>query len=325
MSSELILSILAIPLGFALLVWSADRFVDGASALANNLGVPPLIIGLTIVGFATSAPEMLISAFAAWDGNSGLAVGNAIGSNITNVALILGFTALLYPIAVNSSILKKELPILFGIMLLGSWMMWDQQLVLQEGVILIVALFSLMSWIVWQGLSHPDDPMTQDAAEEIPTNMTTKTAIFWLIVGLAVLLASSKLLVWGAVNIALAFGVSDLVIGLSIVALGTSLPELAATVSCARKGESDIAVGNVIGSNMFNILGVLGIAAIISPTSLDSAVLQRDIPVMFAVALLLLILSLSKGLKSPGLGKISGAILVASYLGYQGYLIYISV
>lgn len=325
MQSELILAILAIPLGFALLVWSADRFVDGASALANNLGVPPLIIGLTIVGFATSAPEMLISAFAAWDGNSGLAVGNAIGSNITNVALILGFTALFYPIAVSSSILKKELPILFGIMLFGTWMMWDLQLSSLEGSGLIIALFCLMGWIVWQGLSHPDDPMTQDAAEEIPTDMDTKTAVFWLIIGLTVLLASSKLLVWGAVSIAQAFGVSDLIIGLSIVALGTSLPELAATISCARKGEFDIAVGNVIGSNMFNILGVLGIAAVISPTQLDSAVLQRDIPVMFGVALLLLVLSLSKSIKAPGLGKFSGAILTASYLGYQGYLVYISI
>jgi len=325
MNIELILSILSIPLGFVLLVWSADRFVDGASALANNLGVPPLIIGLTIVGFATSAPEMLISAFAAFDGNSGLAVGNAIGSNITNVALILGFTAMFYPIAINSSILKKELPILFGIMLLGSWMMWDQQLAFQEGVIFLAALFSLMGWIVWQGLNHPDDPMTQDAAKEIPTDMDTKTAIFWLVIGLAVLLISSKLLVWGAVNIAQAFGVSDLIIGLSIVALGTSLPELAATISCARKGESDIAVGNVIGSNMFNILGVLGIAAIISPTPLDSAVLQRDIPVMFGVLILLLVVSLAKDFKQPGLTKAGGLLLTSSYLAYQGYLTYISV
>lgn len=325
MTTELILSILSIPVGFALLVWSADRFVEGAAALANNLGVPPLIIGLTIVGFATSAPEMLISAFAAVDGNSGLAVGNAIGSNITNVALILGFTALLYPIAISSGILKKEIPILFGIMLLGSWMMLDQELSFKEGLILLVALVLLMSWIVWQGLSHPEDPMTQDATEEIPADMSTGVALLWLLIGLAVLLASSKLLVWGAVNIALAFGVSDLVIGLSIVALGTSLPELAATISCAKKGESDIAVGNVIGSNMFNILGVLGIAAVISPTQLDPSVLNRDLPIMFGVLVLLIVLSLIKRLKSPGIGKWSGGVLALSYIAYQSYLIYISV
>lgn len=322
MSTELILSILAIPAGFALLVWSADRFVEGAAALANNLGVPPLIIGLTIVGFATSAPEMLISAFAAVDGNSGLAVGNAIGSNITNIALILGFSALLYPIAVSSSILKKEMPILLGIMALGSYLMWDKQLNQQEGWILLIALAILMAWIVWQGLNHPDDPMTGDAAEEIPDDMSTGAALLWLIIGLAVLLGSSKLLVWGAVNIAQAFHVSDLIIGLSIVALGTSLPELAATIACVKKGESDIAVGNVIGSNMFNMLGVLGIAAVLSPPQLDSAVLQRDIPVMIGVLALMVIVSLLKSVKAPGLTRWGGSILFISYIAYQGYLIY---
>ncbi len=317
MSLELALSLLAIPAGFALLVWSADRFVDGAAALANNLGVPPLIIGLTIVGFATSAPEMLISTFASLDNNSGLAVGNAIGSNITNVALILGFSALLYPIAVSSRILKQEVPLLLAIMLLGSYMMWDGELNQREGIILLTTLLVLMSWIVWQGLKHPDDPMTHDIAEEIPADMSTASALLWLLVGLAVLLGSSKLLVWGAVNIAQALGVSDLIIGLSIVALGTSLPELAATISCAKKGESDIAVGNVVGSNMFNILGVLGIAAVITPTQLDNAVLLRDLPVMFGTTLLLIALSLV----ASGLNRRAGLILTASYLCYQGWLI----
>lgn len=324
MSGELIVSILSIPLGFWLLVWGADRFVEGAAALANNLGVPPLLIGLTIVGFATSAPEMLISAFAAMDGNSGLAVGNAIGSNITNIFLILGATAIFYPIAVSSSILKKEVPILIGIMGFGSWLMWDRNLNQQEGVYLLLTLGALMGWIIWQGLSHPEDPMTQELSEEIPQDMTTARACFWLAAGLTVLLVSSKLLVWGSVNIALALGVSDLIIGLSIVALGTSLPELAATVACAKKNEPDIAVGNVIGSNMFNILGVLGIAAVIAPANYDAEVIWRDIPTMFLAAIMMIVLSYSGSFKSPQLGRISGIILTLGYIVYQGSLAYAS-
>ncbi|MGM0563839.1 MAG: calcium/sodium antiporter [Pseudomonadota bacterium] len=324
MPSELILSYLAIPLGFWLLVWSADRFVDGASALARNLGVPPLIIGLTIVGFATSAPEMLISAFAALDGNSGLAVGNALGSNITNIALILGATALLYPIAMHSGVLQKEFPVLVGIMLIGSYLMWDGHLSRNEGIGLFVGLFVLMGWIAWQGLSNPEDPLAKEMLNDPPPPMATGRAVMWLIVGLAILLASSRLLVWSSVNIALSWGVSDLVIGLSIVALGTSLPELAATMSSAKRGEHDIAVGNVIGSNMFNILGVLGIAAMLSPTTVESDVLTRDIPVMFAVAAALYALSYIGHWRKPLLKRWNGAVLLVIYIAYQFSLFYMA-
>ena len=322
MSTELILSYLSIPAGFWLLMWSADRFVDGASALAGNLGVPPLIIGLTIVGFATSAPEMLISGFAAYDGNSGLAVGNALGSNITNTALILGATALVYPIAMHSGVLNKEFPMLLFIMAVGSYLMWDGQLTRMEGAGLLVGLLLTIGWITWQGLRNPDDPLTRETVDDLPPAMSTPKALMWLAIGLGFLLASSKLLVWGAVNIAVSWGVSDLVIGLSIVALGTSLPELAATMSSAKRGEHDIAVGNVVGSNMFNILGVLGIAAAITPTAVEPDVLWRDIPTMFALTLGLIALSYFGHWKAPLLQRWNGALLLLAYVAYQVSLFY---
>jgi cation:H+ antiporter len=312
--------LLAIIGGFVFLVWGADRFVVGAAATARNLGVSPLIIGLTIVGFGTSAPEMLVSGVAAWQGNPGLAVGNAIGSNITNIALILGLTALITPLAVNSRMLKRELPILTVAMLAGLLLLLDGELSRLDGVLLLLGLLALVIWMVRTGLKDRNgDPLGTEFSAEIPRDMPMGRALFWVGVGLLVLLLSSRLLVWGAVEIAQALGVSDLIIGLSIVALGTSLPELAASVVSAVKGEPDIAIGNVIGSNLFNLLAVLGIPGLISPLLIDSAVLTRDYPVMIGLTVAFFLMAY--GFRGPGrINRLEGGLLLACYAGYQTLL-----
>lgn len=311
---------LAILGGFLFLVWGADRFVVGAAATARNLGVSPLIVGLTIVGFGTSAPEMLVSAVAAWQGNPGLAVGNAIGSNITNIALILGLTALMTPLAINSKLLRRELPILTGTMLAGLLLLLDGELSRLDGALLLLGLGVMVVWMVRSGLADRNhDALGTEFSEEIPSDMPMSLALFWVVVGLLVLLASSRLLVWGAVGIAQHFGVSDLVIGLTIVALGTSLPELAASIASALKGEPDIAVGNVIGSNMFNLLAVLGIPGLLHPLAIGQEVLSRDYPVM--IGLTLLFFAMAYGIRGPGrINRLEGAVLLACYLGYQTLL-----
>lgn len=312
--------LLAIIGGFVFLVWGADRFVVGAAATARNLGVSPLIIGLTIVGFGTSAPEMLVSGVAAWQGNPGLAVGNAIGSNITNIALILGLTALITPLAVNSRMLKRELPILAVTMLAGLALLLDGKLGRVDGALLLLGLLAMVVWMVRTGLKDRDsDPLGTEFSEEIPSGMPMGRALFWVAAGLLVLLLSSRLLVWGAVEIAQTLGVSDLIIGLTIVALGTSLPELAASVVSALKGEPDIAIGNVIGSNLFNLLAVLGIPGLISPLAIGSEVLIRDYPVMIGLTLAFFLMAY--GFRGPGrITRLDGGLLLACYAGYQTLL-----
>lgn len=312
--------LLAIVGGFVFLVWGSDRFVVGAAATARNLGVSPLIIGLTIVGFGTSAPEMLVSGVAAWEGNPGLAVGNAIGSNITNIALILGLTALITPLAVNSRMLKRELPILTATMLAGLVLLLDGTLSRLDGTLLLLGLLAMVIWMVRTSLKdRGSDPLGAEFSEEIPTGMPMGRALFWVGVGLLVLLLSSRLLVWGAVGIAQALGVSDLIIGLTIVALGTSLPELAASVMSALKGEPDIAVGNVIGSNLFNLLAVLGIPGLISPLVIGSEVLTRDYPIMIGLTVMFFLMAY--GFRGPGrINRLEGGLLLACYAGYQTLL-----
>lgn len=312
--------ILAVLGGFLFLVWGADRFVVGAAATARNLGVAPLIIGLTIVGFGTSAPEMLVSAVAALQGNPGLAVGNAIGSNITNIALILGLTALIVPLSINSKLLRRELPILMATMIAGLLLLLDGELSRLDGVILLLGLLAMVIWMVRTGLAERgDDPLGTEFSDEIPRDMSMSRALFWVGLGLLVLLASSQLLVWGAVGIAQTLGVSDLIIGLTIVALGTSLPELAASIVSALKGEHDIAVGNVIGSNLFNLLAVLGIPGLLRPLAIDSEVLTRDYPIMIGLTLMFFVMAY--GFRGPGrINRIEGGILLTCYFGYQTLL-----
>ena len=262
----MVTALAAIVGGLLLLVWSADRFVEGSAAAARHFGMPPLLIGMVIVGFGTSAPEMLVSAMAAWQNNPGIALGNAYGSNITNIALILGVTALIAPIAVHSQVLRKELPILIAVTALAAFQLRDDELSRPDAWILLGVFGVLMAWSVRQGLQQRADALGGEIERELVIHaMPLRRSLFWIALGLIVLIASSRLLVWGAVEIAHALGVSDLVIGLTIVALGTSLPEFASSIMAIRKGEDDIALGNVIGSNLFNTLAVVGIAGAIRP------------------------------------------------------------
>ncbi|MEF1309364.1 calcium/sodium antiporter [Vibrio mytili] len=319
----MLLATLAIIAGFALLVWSADKFVEGAAASANYAGMPPLLIGMLVVGFGTSAPEMVVSAMAAMDGNPALALGNAVGSNIVNITLILGVTAIIAPIAVHSSIIRKELPILLLVTLVIGAMLWNHHISTLEAWALIGGFMLLIGWSIWSALRSKGDHLEQEMGDELSSqSMSMKSSIFWLITGLILLIVSSRILVWGAVEIAQELGVSDLLIGLTIVALGTSLPELAASIVAARKGEHDIAVGNVVGSNMFNSLAVIGIAGTIEPiANIGAEVFWRDWTSMLFVTGLLLLTAARFG-KSQTITRIEGVVLLACYLGYNGYLIY---
>jgi len=303
--------------GFILLVWGADRLVAGASSLARNLGVAPLIIGLTIIAFGTSAPELVVSAVAAYRGNAGLAVGNAIGSNIANIGLVLGITAIVYPLKVESEILKREYPILILIMIASFIMAADMLYSRTEGWLLLTGLAALLIWMVRFGLKRgPEDPLTEEFAAEIPTDMPTRVAVKWLLVGLVILPLSSRFLVEGAVTVARVLEVSEAVIGLTIVAFGTSLPELAAALTSALRREDDLAIGNIIGSNMFNILGVLGIAATIHPVHIQEIMLKRDFPVMFILTVLLFFMAY--GINGPGrISRKSGFLLLTIFLSHQ--------
>ena len=318
----MVLYLAAIIAGFVILVWSADKFVEGAASTAKHLGMPSLLIGILIVGFGTSAPEMVVSAIAAMEGNPALALGNALGSNIVNIALILGITAIVAPITVNSKIVKKEIPLLLLIVLASGYLLLDNSLTLGEGIVLISGFFTLIAWSIVSAFRGRGDTLEAEMDSElIEHEMTLKVGIIWLVIGLLLLIASSRLLVWGAVGVAHEFGVSDLIIGLTIVALGTSLPELAASVIAARKGEHDIAIGNVVGSNMFNILAVIGIATIIAPMNgIPVEVLNRDWIVMFVLTIALLVMSYGFRNKEGKITRFEGMILVVCYIAYNSYL-----
>lgn len=317
----MLVAILAVVAGLALLVWSADKFVDGAASTARHFGMPSLLIGMVIVGFGTSAPEMVVSALAASQGNPGIALGNALGSNITNIALILGLTAVISPIAVQSKILRKELPLLMGVTLLAIGLLWDLNISKWDAIILLAGFAAFMGWSIWQGMQKGSDSLATEVELEVSQHtMALRIAILWLVIGLILLVASSRLLVWGAVEIAQAFGVSDIIIGLTIIAVGTSLPELASSIIAIRKNEHDLALGNVIGSNLFNTLAVIGIAGAIHPLSVESEVLWRD--AMFMGVLTLSLFIVSYGFKGQGrINRVEGSILLLSYIAYTSYLI----
>ncbi|MDO5638798.1 MAG: calcium/sodium antiporter [Neisseria sp.] len=310
---------LAVIVGLMLLVWSADRFVEGASATAQHFGMSPLLIGMVIVGFGTSAPEMVVSVLAAMQGNPGIALGNAYGSNITNIALILGITALISPIVVQPQIIRREMPVLLAVTALAIGLLWDGMLSFADGVILMTTLVLLMGWTMLRNMKGRDN-IVRDIADEFATpesRMSLRRALFWLVLGLGVLILSSRLLVWGAVTIAQALGVSDLIIGLTVVAIGTSLPELASSVIAARKGEHDIALGNIIGSNLFNTLAVVGLAAAISPMEVAAEVLNRDVLVMTTLTVLLLVFAWS----GRRINRLQGGVFLAAYAAYTVYLV----
>ncbi|MDZ7851755.1 MAG: calcium/sodium antiporter [Halomonas sp.] len=318
----MLLPILAIILGIVLLLWSADRFVEGAAAVAGHLGLPSLVIGMVIVGFGTSAPEIVVSIMAALDGNPDLALGNALGSNIYNVGLIIGVTALIVPIAVHSTIIRRELPLLLLFGTVAGVLFWNGQLSRLESLLLLLGFFALMGWTIWTALRGKDDPLAAETEQELSTHaMTLGRAILWLVVGLALLLVSSRMLVWGAVSVASALGVSDLIIGLTIVALGTSLPELASSIAAVRKGEHDIAMGNVVGSCMFNLLAVVGIAGVIAPMeALSADIMLRDWPVMMAMIVSLFVMGY--GFRGEGrINRIEASALLLGLVVYNGWLV----
>lgn len=307
--------------GFALLIWGADRFVIGAAGTARNLGVPALLIGLTVVALATSAPEILVSVSASLDGNADLAIGNAVGSNIANVALVLGAAALLRPLSVRSTVLQREMPALLAVTLLCVMLLLDNELSRLDGALLVAGLFVVMHWLVRLAtVPSESDPLTAEIEAEIPAGITMPRAVFWLVVGLAVLLGGSEILVWGAHNLAVALSVSDMIIGLTVVAVGTSLPELAVSMVSALKKEHDIALGNIVGSNMFNCLAVIGPAGLIDPMVFDPSLLQLHLPVMIAVTLVLFGLTYN----FTGTGHISrwhGSGLLLVFIGYEGHIL----
>lgn len=316
------LAFIAVVFGLALLVWSADRFVEGSASTAGYFGMPPLLIGMVIVGFGTSAPEMVVSALAALEGSPGIALGNAYGSNIANIALILGVTALISPIMVHSTVLRKELPILALVTLFTVVLIADYDLSRLDAVILLLVFFSLMAWTIYQGLKQKTDALAKEVeAEAAGKTMPLKRALFWLVAGLLMLIASSRILVWGAVEIAQLFGVSDMIIGLTIVAIGTSLPELASSVAAARKGEHDIALGNVLGSNLFNTLAVVGIAGTIHPFAVAPETLSRDMVVMGALTVSLFLTGYGFRGRQGRINRFEGAALLLVYVGYTAWLI----
>jgi len=320
----MLLSVVAVVFGLALLVWSADRFVDGAAATAKHFGMSTLLIGMLIIGFGTSAPEIVVSILASVNGNPGLALGNGFGSNIANVALILGFTAVLSPIAVKSGVLRTELPLLVGATLLVGALLLDFDISRLDGIIMLLAFFGIMGFSIVKSMkASANDDFIQEVESGLDEQaMPIKKAVFWVVVGLILLTASSRLLVWGAIDIATFFGVSDLIIGLTVVAIGTSLPELAASVSAVRKNEHDLAIGNVIGSNLFNTLVVVGLAGTIQPLAVESVVLYRDWVVMAGLTVSLFALGYGV-LGRRRINRFEGALLLIAYFAY-GYFLYVT-
>ena len=283
--NELLPAYMAIIVGLIGLVWGADRFVIGAASAAKNFGISPMVIGLTIVSIGTSAPEIIVSINAAMEGSGTLAVGNALGSNLANIGLVLGVTALIAPLPAQRHLVFQEGPVLLFITAVVGYCLYDQSLGRTESLIML-ALIPLLLWVTVKYKAQHPNPEELAETESIATS-SNAAAIGWFVLGLGVMLLSSKILVWGAITTATQMGISELVIGLTVVAIGTSLPELAASVTSALRGHHDIAIGNVFGSNLFNFLAVMPIAGVISPLQLNSAVFYRDYLAVTALTLLL--------------------------------------
>ena len=318
----MLFAIAAIVAGLILLVWSADRFVDGAAATAQHLGMPTLLIGMVIIGFGTSAPELAVSAMAASDGNPGLALGNAYGSNITNIALIIGLVAIISPIAMHSQVLKKELPLLLALCAIAGVQLIDGELTRLDGWVLLAVFTAVMGWSIVQGIRGKGDAFGGETEAELSAHpMPLKVAVLWLFAGLVLLIVSSRMLVWGAVSIAQSLGVSDLIIGLTIVAIGTSLPELASSIAAIKKNEHDLILGNILGSGIFNTLAVVGLAATIHPLTVDMEVLYRDWTLMTVLTATLMIMGLRIFSSERSISRLEGGILLATYIAYTSYLV----
>lgn len=313
-------NIIEVIAGLLLLIWGADRFVYGGAATARNLGIAPLLIGLTVVAFATSAPEILVSIVAALRGEPELAIGNAIGSNSANIGLVLGCVALLRPIEMTSATLRREMPALLAVTLLTVSLFLDSYVSRVDGIVLLIGLVIVMVWLTRLGVrSSARDPMRSDYEAEIPRDVSMKAALGWLAVGLATLLFGADLLVDGAIEIAREFGVSEVVIGITLVAIATSLPELAVSLVSAIKKEYGLAIGNIVGSNIFNMLAVIGVASTIQPAPLPPSVLSLHIFVMVAFTLVLFAVTY----EYDGAGQVNrfeGFCLALAYFAYIGYV-----
>lgn len=322
MSTTLLLPAAALILGLIILVWSSDIFIDGAGSTAKHFNISPLIIGIVVLGFGTSMPEMLVSTMAALDNSPGIAIGNAVGSNIVNIGLVLGVTALIAPILVKSSLLKRELPVLLLVSVIAYGLILDGTLGVLDGIILIILLIATLIWMIKVNKNiDPNDPLADETLSEISAMPTLSLGkgIAYLLAGLVILILSAKTMVWGAVEIAHAFGVPELIIGLTIIAVGTSLPELAASIAAALKKEADLVIGNIVGSNLFNILAVLAVPAILSPSALDQGILTIDFPVMLGFTAVMLLMALPyKGLALVNAPK--GLLLSLAFVAYLGVL-----
>ncbi len=337
---DLLLPIVAVVGGVIGLVLGADRFVVGAATLARNLGVAPLIVGMVVVGLGTSAPEMLVSTFAAIEGQGGIAVGNAIGSNLANIGLVLGVATLIRPIDLGPHIARQEMPVLLAVTGLAALLLVDGHLGRVDGLVLLGALATVVARMVRMGRKSRTKPAPKAEPESAPSaaangegtpsvaadteavdpSMSSGMAVLWLLVGLALMAGASQAIVWGAKSIAQAFGVSDLVIGLTVVAIGTSLPELAASVMSAVKGEHEMAVGNVIGSNTFNLLAVLPLPGLLAPSALEAGVVSRDLPALGGLTLLFWLTTFGFG-RAPRMGRVAGFALLTAYVAYTAWVL----
>lgn len=316
----MLLASVAVVLGFVALVFSADYFISGAASMAKHWGMPKLLIGLTIVAFGTSAPEMLVSLFAALDGSGNLAAGNALGSNLANIGMVLGITAIIAAIPVGSRLIRNEIPVYFLVCALAGWVLFDGEVTFFDGVLLVLGLTGFMVYLFKMAKSGNDGLVEDEAEIDELSHHSFGKAVVYFVLGLAVLLISANVLVWGAKQLALAFGVSELVIGLTVVAIGTSLPELAASVSSALKGHHEIAFGNVIGSNVFNLLVVLGLPGLIAPFTLDASVFGRDFVAMMILSVLWFVMMLICVKRGKPFGKFMGVILLLGYFAYYWVL-----
>lgn len=316
------LAIIAILIGLAILVWSADVFIDGATVLAKKFNVPSFLIGVLILGVGTSMPEMVVSVLAALEGSPDLALGNAYGSNIINIALVLGATVIISPIIIRKGIIKRDLPLLILVTALAAWQLRDGVLSLADGISLLVILVVVLGVQIVLSLREGNHEHENDSIEDTANAETSLgRGLGSLFIGLLVLVLSSRAIVWGAIELATLWGVSELIIGLTIVAVGTSLPELVSSLSAARKGEHDMALGNIIGSNIFNTLGVVGLAAVITPITANPVILSRDVLVMGVITLLLFIMCLLAYVNKRSFGRAYGAVLVLLFVGYTAWLI----
>ena len=305
------------------LVWGADRFVDGASALSFNLGMSPLLIGVVVMGFGTSLPELLVSLFSSVMGNSGLSLGNAYGSNIINIGVVLGLAAVLSPVIVQKHVVRRELPLLILATALTAFFIMDFELSRSEGMMLLALFAVLLVYLIRVSSREPARQENSRLQSELEkSTIPLGKSINYLLIGLAVIAVCSAALVWSARGIVTNLGVSELVVGVMILALGTSLPELVVIVVAAKRGEHQLALGNVIGSNLFNTLAVVGTAGVIAPSVLDAELVTRDLPVMFAITGALVVMAYGWGRRTGVINKIEGGVLLLAASCYLAFLVY---